>query len=193
MSYFVIVSVVALKLKWKNLRDTYKKHKHAKQSTNPQAAKTLRNWYWADHMSFTDSVTLDETQSYCFELISPKIESDDNPTNSTFNGEESIGDSESTQESGLQETENAQPEDRMIQYTPNKRRDSSNLNDVKCDGLDLLFLGYADTFKKLSKRKQVQVKFDISKILMEAELSDLDTEISESYSMGPGTSYSNAK
>ncbi|CAG4953784.1 unnamed protein product [Parnassius apollo] len=36
-------------------------------------------------------------------------------------------------------------------------------------------LNEEDSFKKLSKRTQVNVKFDIAKILMEAELNDLET------------------
>lgn len=69
------------------------------------------------------------------------------------------------------------PTDRMVEYLENRRKQNSNDEKVtvKCDGIDLLFLGYADSFKKLSKRTQVNVKFDIAKILMEAELNDLET------------------
>ncbi|CAG5004862.1 unnamed protein product [Parnassius apollo] len=64
----------------------------------------------------------------------------------------------------------------MVEYIENRRKQNSNYEKVKvkCDGIDLLFLGYADSFKKLSKRTQVNVKFDIAKILMEAELNDLE-------------------
>lgn len=72
---------------------------------------------------------------------------------------------------------NMNPTDRMVEYLENRRKQNSNDEKVtvKCDGIDLLFLGYADSFKKLSKRTQVNVKFDVAKILMEAELNDLET------------------
>lgn len=72
---------------------------------------------------------------------------------------------------------NMNPTDRMVEYLENRRKQNSNEKvTVKCDGIDLLFLGYADSFKKLSKRTQVNVKFDVAKILMEAELNDLETD-----------------
>ncbi|KAL4720699.1 hypothetical protein ACJJTC_007217 [Scirpophaga incertulas] len=160
-------TIVTLKAKWKNLKDSYIKYKLSKKSTSGQAAKKLQNWTWADQMSFIDpAITLNETQ-----------------------------------DSRPQETQNAQqiyrrhrrsnpdPTDRMIQYLQ-KRRDcnrSKDKVDVRCDGVDLLFLGYADTFKKLSKRTQIKAKFDIARILMEAELSDLETVTANSNSTVTGS------
>lgn len=70
------------------------------------------------------------------------------------------------------------PTERMVEYLENRRRQNSNDDKVtvKCDGVDLLFLGYADSYKKLSKRKQANVKFNIAKIFMEAEVHDLEAE-----------------
>lgn len=92
---------------------------------------------------------------------------------------------ENTQQSGSshqiyrrQRRINMNPTDRMIDYLENRRKHNSNDEKVmvKCDGIDLLFLGYADSFKKLSKQTQANVKFNIAKIMMEAELNDLEAE-----------------
>ncbi|KAL4714333.1 hypothetical protein ACJJTC_009685 [Scirpophaga incertulas] len=165
-------------------------------NTSGQAAKKLQNWTWADQMSFIDpAITLNETQGSMASLNVEEV----NSTNSQSTADETTQDV--AQDSRPQETQNAQqiyrrrrrsnpdPTDRMIQYLQ-KRRDcnrSKDKVDVRCDGVDLLFLGYADTFKKLSKRTQIKAKFDIARILMEAELSDLETVTANSNSTATGS------
>ncbi|CAH2109305.1 unnamed protein product [Euphydryas editha] len=190
--------VVTLKAKWKNLKDSYKKYKLSKKSTSGQAAKKLQNWTWADQMNFIDpAITLNETQGSMASLNVEEV----NSTNSQSTGDVTTQDV--AQDTRPQETQNAQqiyrrhrrsnpdpdPIDRMIQYLQNRRdrNRSEDKVDVKCDGVDLLFLGYADTFKKLSKRTQIKAKFDIARILMEAELSDLEAVTSNSNSTATGS------
>ncbi|XP_045766750.1 transcription factor Adf-1-like [Maniola jurtina] len=185
------VEVKILKSKWKNLKDTYNKYKQSRQITSSQAAKKLSNWAWADHMSFMDpSFSPNDTQ-ISIELSSANVEHD---TSSTSGQSREV--KQEIEFSAVEETHNEQEIYPMVQYLHNRRRSRTRDDkvEVKCDGVDLLFLGYADTFKKLSKRKQVSVKFDIAKVLMEAELSDLQdtTANPESYSAASG-SYSMAR
>lgn len=52
-----------MKEKWKNLRDTYKKHKKSLKTSSGQAAKKLKNWVWAAQMQFLDgSITMRTTE-----------------------------------------------------------------------------------------------------------------------------------
>lgn len=44
------------------------------------------------------------------------------------------------------------------------------------DAVDLLFMSYADTFRKLSKRKQVELKMTLAELFATAELSEMDDE-----------------
>ncbi|CAG5049796.1 unnamed protein product [Parnassius apollo] len=148
-------------------------------------------------MSFLESSTTpNQTESSIILDNESSQHEETSSTNSSVANEESANQStpstsydattvpENTQQSGSshqiyrrQQRINMNPTDRMVEYLENRRKQNSNYEKftVKCDSIDLLFLGYADSFKKLSKRTQVNVKFDIAKILMEAELNDLET------------------
>lgn len=49
-------------------------------------------------------------------------------------------------------------------------------NRKEYDAVDLLFMSYADTFRKLSLRKQAELKIKLAKIFAVAELSEMDND-----------------
>ncbi|XP_074042015.1 uncharacterized protein [Leptinotarsa decemlineata] len=60
--------------------------------------------------------------------------------------------------------------EQVISYFDRKTAESA------CDDIDDIFKGYVKTVKKISKRRQVIIKFKISQLLMEQELEHLDEE-----------------
>ncbi|XP_023938139.2 uncharacterized protein LOC112045958 [Bicyclus anynana] len=180
-----------MKARWKNLKDTYNKYKQSR--TTGDGTNKLTNWLWADHMTaIMEQVDpLNEVQ-IDLDIPTVKLDCNDNSPLSTTKIEEMWEDIESNQGSSvLAETStvqesyrrnkrNSDPTDRIVEYLQNRksaRKRNDCKTEVKCDGVDLLFLGYSDTFKKLSNRKQISVKFEIAKILMKAELSDLQNDV----------------
>ncbi|XP_072400986.1 uncharacterized protein [Diabrotica undecimpunctata] len=57
--------------------------------------------------------------------------------------------------------------DKVIEYLNNKQKNRQ-------DGIDFLFLSYADTFKKLSPRPQIHLKLKLAKLFANAELQLLE-------------------
>lgn len=110
-------------------------------------------------MSFIDpAVTLHDTQG---SMASSNVEE----VNCTNSQSTEVGTTQDVaQDSHPQETQNAQqiyrrhrrsnpdPTDKMIQYLRNRRNCNRDEKvDAKCDGIDLLFPGHDDAFKKLIK------------------------------------------
>ncbi|XP_073946636.1 uncharacterized protein isoform X2 [Choristoneura fumiferana] len=59
-------------------------------------------------------------------------------------------------------------------YTKHTRNNvESGIVQVNCDRVDLFFLGLAHSFKGLSHRTQINTKFELAKVIRDAELSDL--------------------
>lgn len=57
--------------------------------------------------------------------------------------------------------------DKALKYLQSKNRPVH-------DGIDLLFLSYASTFKTLSRRKQTELKVKLASIFAEAEFNEID-------------------
>ncbi|XP_072384175.1 uncharacterized protein [Diabrotica undecimpunctata] len=57
--------------------------------------------------------------------------------------------------------------DKVIEYLHDKKK-------IKQDGIDHLFLSYADTFRKLSPRHQIHIKLELAKLFADAELECLE-------------------
>ncbi|KAL4703866.1 hypothetical protein ACJJTC_010800 [Scirpophaga incertulas] len=164
--------VAALKAKWKNLRDTYKKHQHARHSSGAPSTRKLQHWTWAEHMRFLDPPEdIDDAAS---SVITLGIEYEDDPLSDKTSNKDDTKDTETDHKQDTPTSPSVRRHrNKPVRYVT-RRKVNSDKVEVKCDGVDLLFLGYADSFKKLSKRKQIQTKYAIAKILMRAELGDMD-------------------
>lgn len=143
-------------------------------------------WRWGKHMSFleaADKPTDDETQNITaedkldesheinndvkeeFRLIDTDVSND-----YEFVFEDTVEATEEIQEPIRKKTKKIKP---SVEQPIDPLIFDNNLTNVQCDRLDLLFLGYANSLKRLSHIKQVIVKYKISKILMEAEMSEI--------------------
>ncbi|CAG4969846.1 unnamed protein product [Parnassius apollo] len=205
------IDVKTMKNKWRNLRDTYKKYKQGQQTSSGQAAKKLANWQWAKQMSFIDSSTnLRQTEST---LDTSTISIDNDYENSTeaeqvSNNEQNElvvqeletarSTAETTAETATEvsprrrrRVSNDDPADKIINYLKTRksgttdRNATENLVKIPCDRMDMNFLGYAHTVNKFSLRKQAIIKLQITQIITEAQLEELNNS-------RPNSNFSNA-
>ncbi|XP_014361405.2 transcription factor Adf-1 isoform X1 [Papilio machaon] len=173
-----------LKIKWRNLRDTYIKHKNCRRS-GIKGPNTLYNWVWANEMAFVEP----------YIKLRPKNIAQNNSINCTDSDVNVISDEENEQKE-TQNVESSEPETEEIDRGPVKRRRHesdedtddivSNINtdrntqetvvNVPCDRTDMEFLGYANTVKKLSLRSQALIKFQITKILTRYQIQELSSK-----------------
>lgn len=54
--------------------------------------------------------------------------------------------------------------------------EAENKRRAEYDAIDLLFMSYADTFRKLSLRKQAELKVRLAKLFADAELSEMNND-----------------
>lgn len=203
-----------MKAKWRNLRDTYKKFKQCQQTSSGQAAKKLANWVWADQMSFIDSsINLRQTHSTLntSEIrldtstsgISPENENENSTEpeqvpNNEQNELHNIRDSEINPRreeiSRRRRRNNNDPADKIINYLKTRKTGLSSINGaenlvkVTCDRMDMEFLGYANTVKTLPLQKQAIIKLQITNIITQAQLQELNNSRPNSASTNASSS-----
>lgn len=154
------------------MRDAYSKHVRSEKIDAGQSSKLVeryRSWPWSSHMSF----------------LRPCIKQSSRSVNNT---KENVN--EDIKEESSSQSQEADP----LQQSPKmKRRKQANMPITQVDnesteflqkyntntktGLDetdLIFWSYSQTIKRMSKRRQATVKFQIAKIIMEAELEQLE-------------------
>ncbi|VVC87342.1 uncharacterized protein LOC126969740 [Leptidea sinapis] len=141
----------AIKERWKNLRDTYVKHKKSVNNPNIKCANNLKNWIWASQMEFLDdylNIRTAETDPLLQEVTRRKKRKiRENRHESTV---------------------------KTIEFTSFKSPKKTSTEEL--DKIDYLFLNYADTFKRLPVRRQAVIKLELAKLFTEAELASLDDE-----------------
>ncbi|XP_063393495.1 uncharacterized protein LOC134678739 [Cydia fagiglandana] len=192
------LDVQILKVKWKNLRDCFKKHIRA-QTDNSKAVSSYKYWHWAKYLEFlrphirsnTEVVyhTEDDhnTKEYSENIINIKLEEADHTNfGSDFDATE-CNSKQPTKNKGKHSTNNfgsdsdnlecviEQPnrKKRRINSDPNmKSQNNRELHEF--DDIELIFLGYAKTVKKMPLKRQISVKMKIAKIMMEEELKCLE-------------------
>ncbi|KAI4465827.1 madf domain transcription factor [Holotrichia oblita] len=196
-----------VKKKWKNVRDSYAKYLRSQRTQTGQAAKcssSYRTWPWAQQMQFFKSFL-----QFAQTTSNVSILNTSNNTSVTYSEEET--EIEEPQNAQLPEnphasqnkelnTElpNTQDDNRNIVLNKRKKKnkhspvsgvdkvisylDSANKSRQTKDELDLIFLGYAATVRKLNRERQVTIKYKIAKLLMEEELQQLNETLINSRS-----------
>ncbi|CAG5044812.1 unnamed protein product [Parnassius apollo] len=181
------------------------------QTSSGQAAKKLANWQWAEQMSFIDSSTnLRQTES-TLDTSTISIENDyensaeaEQVSNNEQNElvvqelETARSTAETTAETATEvsrrrrrRVSNDDPAEKIINYLKTRksgttdRNATENLVKIPCDRMDIDFLGYAHTVKKFSLRKQAIIKLQITQIITEAQLEELNNS-------RPNSNFSNA-
>ncbi|CAG5057614.1 unnamed protein product [Parnassius apollo] len=172
----------------------------SQQTSSGQATKKLANWQWAEQMSFVDSSTnLRQTES-TLDTSTISIKNDyENSTEAeqVSNNEQNEvvvqeletarSTAETTAETATEvsrrrrrRVSNDDPTEKIINYLKTRksgitdRNSTENLVKIPCDRMDMEFLGYAHTVKKFSLRKQAIIKLQITQIIAEAQLEDMN-------------------
>ncbi|CAH0398023.1 unnamed protein product [Chilo suppressalis] len=175
----------SLKTKWKNLRDAYIKHIRCNKSNKTNAGATpkfirhYKAWPWAKHMSF-----LRPYLKYVQLRSHPQKKKLDASELQKYQVQETL-----ITDAGSSHQDNINTTDLPImyshqQFTHNRLSDPTESQVDKVfdflskrhtdyDDIDLIFLGYAKTVKKMSKSRQATVKFHVAKLIMESELEEL--------------------
>jgi hypothetical protein len=71
----------------------------------------------------------------------------------------------------LKKKQSTEDIDKIIGYLENK-----NKNKIQLDGIDHLFLSYAETFKQFPPRRQAMLKIELATLFAHAEMSELDAQ-----------------
>ncbi|XP_045499796.1 uncharacterized protein LOC123697354 [Colias croceus] len=198
------IDVKTMKNKWRNLRDTYKKYKQGQQTNSGQAAKKLANWQWAEQMSFIDSSTnLRQTEiKLDTSTISIKNENENSTEAEQVSNNEqnelvvqeletAWSTAETTAETATEVSRRRRHRVSNDVYLKTRksgttaRNATENLVNIPCDRIDMDFLGYAHTVKKFSLQKQAIIKLQITQIITEAQLEELNHS-------RPNSNFSNA-
>lgn len=193
-----------IKKKWKNLRDAYSKHIRTEKTRTGQKAKSIdryKTWPWAQQMSFFKSfLQFANTESNVDSLETTSHLQEAETQHSIYSSARSQSSLESASaiptatETSVEEPEitdtatsqtprvvkkrrcDKKPEissiDKVLSYLEKKQ---SNVQ-TSHDEIDLLFMGYAATVKKFSRKQQILVKHKIATIIMEAELLEQEAD-----------------
>ncbi|XP_063545691.1 uncharacterized protein LOC134753679 [Cydia strobilella] len=194
------LDVQILKVKWKNLRDCYKKHIRA-QTDDSKAVSSYKHWQWSKYLEFlrphirsnTNTEVVyhtEDTKEYSENILNIKLEEMDHTNfGSDFEATECISKQPTKNKEKHSKHNFGSDSDNLEcvieQPDSKKRRIHSDLNvdhvktqnnrDVhEFDDIELIFLGYAKTVKKMPLKRQISVKMKIAKIMMEEELKCLE-------------------
>ncbi|XP_063374555.1 uncharacterized protein LOC134662218 [Cydia amplana] len=187
------LDVHVLKVKWKNLRDCYKKHIRA-QTDDSKSVSSYKYWQWSKYLEFlrphirSNTEVDHNTKEYSENILNIKLEEADH---TNFGS-----DFETTEYNSKQPTKNKRKDannfgsdsdnlecvieqpnwkKKRIHSDPNVNLKSQNNRDVhEFDDIELIFLGYAKTVKRMPLKRQISVKMKIAKIMMEEELKCLE-------------------
>ncbi|XP_039281026.1 uncharacterized protein LOC111064541 isoform X2 [Nilaparvata lugens] len=154
-------------IKWKNLKDNYNRFLKSNQCQTGQEYKKYRNWPWAELLRFLDDFKFERTGEIHIPEVQVIIKEDDHHKNRELNIEEVpvVINTSLNRTREVQQVE--QPEDIIVKYIEEKIKQNTN---TTMDEVDLFFLSYARSFKKLSPRMQAKLKLDIATLFARYEL-----------------------
>ncbi|XP_073962841.1 uncharacterized protein [Choristoneura fumiferana] len=182
----------SIKRKWKSMRDAYIKYKKQIKGTTGSGRKTI-NFMWAAQLSFLDSsISPRETESNIYgENGTPIMTDSDTSTPSPSTPSTPSTSSTNTNPDTDVTTQPLSPrsprpfEPSATSRPANKKTAEADVDSIiidfinkkkekpRYDGIDYLFLSYAQTFKKLTTHKQAMLKVDLARLFSEAELNEL--------------------
>nr|XP_021194075.2 uncharacterized protein LOC110378940 [Helicoverpa armigera] len=152
----------ALKSKWKNLRDSYGKYLRAQNETisaNNRHVERYKTWPWGTQMEFLQPY-LEFAGSNSHSKNSRSI----NKSRRMHASPDPLIDDTYVTQSHESDA------DRVISYFAKRDQNNSRADIADLDETDLIFLGYARTIKKMKLQRQATLKFEIAKLIMEAEV-----------------------
>ncbi|XP_011556813.3 uncharacterized protein LOC105387734 [Plutella xylostella] len=182
------LSLNTIKYKWRNIRDSYSRHLKATASgERDKQSLRYRNWLWSSHMEFMRPY-VNLAPGAALTLPRPRVANttedveDDNeetetkPETITDNQDEEESEEDTRTIPQIIKGETRIEKRRFQRITLPKPPPQRPLQRQSLDGIDHIFLGYAKTVKKLSPRRQVLVKMEIAKVMMQAEMEELQGE-----------------
>ncbi|XP_013178335.1 PREDICTED: uncharacterized protein LOC106125607 [Papilio xuthus] len=183
------MDIKRLKVKWRNLRDTYIKHKNCRRS-GIKGPNTLYNWVWANEMAFVEPYikfrsrkVAANTSADCTDSDVNVISDEENEQNETENVQSPEPEMEEIKKRPLKKRRHESEGDTIDNIMTNinteinvERNAPETTVEVPCDRIDMEFLGYANTVKRLSLRNQALIKFQISKIITRHQLQELSSD-----------------
>ncbi|CAB3249214.1 unnamed protein product [Arctia plantaginis] len=173
-----------IKKKWKSMRDGYIKYKKQLKGTTRSERKSI-SFMWSAQLSFLDSgINPRGTASNVSGDHPTEIsENSDMPATATFVEHESLESSNPISTFRLSSNEPIETPRRVKKKT--REPDEPDVDNMiksylekkktRHDDVDYLFLSYAQTFKKLSQRKQAMLKVGLAKLFSEAEISEMSS------------------
>ncbi|KAJ2945406.1 hypothetical protein O0L34_g212 [Tuta absoluta] len=150
----------ATKARWRNLRDCYSKHLRSRNSIGPASKHTARykTWPWVQQISYLEPFIGMETQ----------CQNGYDSEKSTSNNQSKTNSEHSTQKcKSLKRSRDTDWQvDKVLSFL-------NSTSTADYDAIDLIFLGYSRTIKKFSPHRQALAKYNIAKVIMEAELEHI--------------------
>ena len=170
------------------------KYKRFLKGTTGQAQKKFEKWPWSRHLQFLDSTfTPRPTTSNVSESQISETPLQGVGTPPPNHDTETISPlSPASLEmlpppiKRMKKKQSTEDIDKIIGYFENKNKNKNQL-----DGIDHLFLSYAETFKQLPPRRQAMLKIELATLFARAELSELGVQTTSpphysAYSAGSG-------
>ncbi|XP_041971744.1 uncharacterized protein LOC121727810 [Aricia agestis] len=147
----------AVRTKWKTLRDGYTKYrKIAKMTTGTN--KRLSQYLWSSQLSFLDDYN---TPRYGNTTESPPRP--DNPEEYNMYAQTISSLARTTKDKRRGTKRESNEVNELYNYFNKKKK-------MDYDGIDHLFLSYADAFKKFPPREQAILKIKLAKMFSDTEL-----------------------
>ena len=155
------------------------KHRRFLKGTTGQATKKYEKWPWSRHLQFLDSTfTPRPTTSNVSESQISETPLQGVGTPPPNHDTETISPlSPASLEmlpppiKRMKKKQSTEDIDKIIGYFENKNKNKNQL-----DGIDHLFLSYAETFKQLPPRRQAMLKIELATLFARAELSELGVQ-----------------
>lgn len=205
--YILFSTGEAVKNKWKTIRDGYTKYK--KQFKGTTGGKN-NNYIWASQLAFLDD--FNGPRAHCSNVVAIEFTPprNDTPPMDSDHSQDFISSfkpsppsQDPPPESSPNVTTSSTPRAHTVSCSNTVRplRNSKNDDDVEKvirffnpkkgkehDGIDHLFLSYADTFKKFPPREQALIKLELARLFSNTELKLLNNDSNNSQSRDTLTS-----
>ncbi|XP_038221222.1 uncharacterized protein LOC119839098 [Zerene cesonia] len=161
------ISGEVLRIKWKGLKDGYRKYKRFKSGVAPYN-RSWHSWCWSENLKFLDD--------YEIRKIVPKNDSkqptatDNSKRSTVVKDNVVVYNQDPTQWTATPAIHYESSQTGHRSATDEEYDDKNQL-----DSIDYLFTSYACTFKNFSLRSQCMIKLQMAKIFSDAELAEFES------------------